>query len=70
MAGVKKYKAPTSFSFRAESDEWADFVKILMLEDDTPTAFFTRAMREHLKEGRTLLDSVRQAVETAKAPKK
>ena len=65
MSAPKKYVAPVSFSFRAESGEWEDFTMALRLEKDTPTAFFTRVMREYLKEKQQLLSSIRQAVKAA-----
>ena len=65
MAAPKKYMAPVSFSFRAENNEWEDFTMVLRLEKDTPTAFFTRSMREYLKEKKTLVSSVRNAMQSA-----
>jgi hypothetical protein len=65
MAAPKKYAAPISFSFRAEARDWEDFVMALRLEKDTPTAFFTRTMREYLKTKKTMLSSVREALKTS-----
>ena len=66
MPANKKYKSPTTFSFRAETSAWEDFTMALTLEKDTPTEFFTRAMEEYLVSRQSLLAAVRDAVKSNK----
>ena len=64
MAAPKKYQNPYSFSFQAERQEWKDFTLALQLEENTPTAFFTAAMREYVQRKKSLIYTVRQVVKT------
>lgn len=60
MGSLKKYENPISFSFRAEMQEWEEFVDILRIEKTTPTAFFTKKMREHIKENKIITELIQK----------
>jgi hypothetical protein len=67
MGAPKKYtEKRVTFTFRALPEEWKLFTVLMTLKDDTPTDFFTRAMRTALEEDDSLLVSAKQAMEAAK----
>jgi hypothetical protein len=71
MGAPKKYtEKRVTFTFRALPDEWKLFTILMTLKDDTPTDFFTRAVRAALEENAALLHSAKQAVEAAKIDEK
>jgi hypothetical protein len=65
MGAPKKYiEKRVTFTFRALPDEWKLFNVLMTLKDDTPTDFFTRALRTALEENDSLLYSAKQAMAT------